>query len=542
MAKIVIINPRFEISFWGLEHCMPLFGKRANLPVANLALLAALVPKHHEVTLIDENVEDIDFERVGRADMVCLTGMSIQGRRLIEIIEELKSRGVMIVVGGPMATVEPESLEGLADVIFIGEADETWPQFLRDWEQGCHKSRYEQHEKTDVTKLPLPRIDLLKVDRYMFGSLQISRGCPFTCEFCDIIVTFGRRPRLKTSEQVLAELEAFRGAGFRIVFVVDDNLIGNKKAIKPILRDIVRWQQERAYPLTLFTEASLDLAEDDELMELMGLANFQNVFIGIETPNEDSLRETKKHQNVRPKAGTLLERVHRVQRRGIDVWCGMIVGFDHDDPSIFDLMPKFLAEAHIAAALISMLHAIPTTPLYDRLKQEGRLHDDDASDKYGTNVIPLGMSAKELREGFVQVTQECYSADAYFQRLDAQFVDENFKFSLHHLPYWTSHRWAWAKRCFLNYCRFGVVALRLLRFVADATLRSRYRQQLSRIFVARWREPHILFTYALKVATHYHYTAIARALLESERTGNVLPNAGRSFSRVKRRVEVRVAA
>ena len=197
--------------------------------------------------------------------------MSIQGRRLIEILEEVKSRGVMTVVGGPMATVEPEVLEGLADVIFIGEADETWPQFLNEWEQGYHKSRYEQQEKTDVTKLPLPRIDLLKINRYMFGSLQISRGCPFTCEFCDIIVTFGRRPRLKTSEQVLAELEAFQRAGLRIVFVVDDNLIGNKKAIKPILRDIVRWQQDRAYPLTLFTEASLDLAEDDELMELMGL-------------------------------------------------------------------------------------------------------------------------------------------------------------------------------------------------------------------------------------------------------------------------------
>ena len=173
-------------------------------------------------------------------------------------------------------------MEGLADIIFIGEADEAWPQFLNDWERGYHKNRYEQHEKTDVTKLPLPRIDLLKINRYMFGSLQISRGCPFTCEFCDIIVTFGRRPRLKTSEQVLAELEAFQRAGLRIVFVVDDNLIGNKKAIKPILRDIVRWQQDRAYPLTLFTEASLDLAEDDELMELMGRANFQNVFIGIE--------------------------------------------------------------------------------------------------------------------------------------------------------------------------------------------------------------------------------------------------------------------
>ena len=542
MADIVIINPRFEVSFWGLEHCMPLFAKRANLPVANLALLAALVPEHHEVTLIDENVEDIDFERVSCADLVCLTGMSIQGGRLIEIIEELKSRDVMIAVGGPMATVEPEALEGLADVIFIGEADVTWPQFLRDWEEGCPKGRYEQLEKTDVTKLPLPRIDLLKIDRYMFGSLQISRGCPFTCEFCDIIVTFGRRPRLKSSEQVLAELEAFLNAGLRIVFVVDDNLIGNKKAIKPILRDIVGWQQERAYPLTLFTEASLDLAEDDELMELMGLANFQNVFIGIETPNEDLLRETKKHQNLRPKAGTLLERVHRVQQRGIDVWCGMIVGFDHDDPSIFQVMPKFLAEAHIAAALISMLHAIPTTPLYDRLKQEGRLNDDDASDKYGTNVIPLGMSPKTLRDGFVQVTQECYSADAYFARLDAQFLDENFRFAVHHLPYWRNHRWAWAKRCFLNYCRFFGVTIRLLSFVADRALRLRYRRQLSRIFVARWHEPHILFTYALKVATHYHYAAIARALTDSQGDGAVMPNAGRSFSRVKRRTDVRAAA
>jgi radical SAM superfamily enzyme YgiQ (UPF0313 family) len=542
MADIVIINPRFEISFWGLEHCMPLFGKRANLPVACLGLLAALVPKRHKVTLIDENVEDIDFERVGRADMVCLTGMSIQGRRLIEIIEESKSRGIMTVVGGPMATVEPDSLEGLVDVIFIGEADETWPQFLSDWERGCHKSRYEQHEKTDVTKLPLPRIDLLRIDRYMFGSLQISRGCPFTCEFCDIIVTFGRRPRLKTSEQVLAELEAFQRAGFRIVFVVDDNLIGNKKAIKPILRDIIRWQQERAYPLTLFTEASLDLAEDDELMELMGLANFQNVFIGIETPNEDSLRETKKHQNVRPKAGTLLERVHRVQQHGIDVWCGMIVGFDHDDPSIFDLMPKFLAEARISAAIISMLHAIPTTPLYDRLKLEGRLNDEDASDKFGTNVIPLGMSREKLRDGFIQVMRGCYSADAYFQRLDAQFVDENFKFALHHLPYWESHRWAWAKRSFLNYCRFLVVGSRLLWSVPDVALRRRYRQQLMRVLRARWLEPHILFIYALRIAMHYHYAAITRALAPTKDGGDLMPDAGRSFSRVRRRIESKAAA
>jgi radical SAM superfamily enzyme YgiQ (UPF0313 family) len=248
----------------------------------------------------------------------------------------------------------------------------------------------------------------------------------------------------------------------KIVFVVDDNLIGNKKAIKEVLRDIIAWQQERAYPLTLFTEASLDLAEDDELMELMGLAGFQSVFIGIETPNEDSLKETKKLQNVRPNAGSLLERVHRVQAHGLDVWCGMIVGFDHDDPSIFDVMPKFLAESRISAALIGLLHAIPTTPLYDRLKQAGRLNDHDAADLYGTNVVPLGMSPEVLRDGFIQVMQECYAPDAYFQRLDDQFFGENFKFVMHQLPYWKSHRLAWIKRSFFNYVKFGAVASRLL--------------------------------------------------------------------------------
>lgn len=541
MADIVIVNPRFNISFWGLEHCMPLFGKRANLPVACLALLAALTPDRHDVTLVDENVEDIDFDRLARADLVCLTGMSIQGSRLVEILEEVKARGVTVAVGGPMATVEPESLEGLADVIFVGEADDTWPQFLREWEEGRHKSRYDQPDKTDVTQLPLPRVDLLKTDRYMFGSLQISRGCPFTCEFCDIIVTFGRRPRLKTSEQVLAELESFQNVGLKIVFVVDDNLIGNKKAIKPVLREIARWQQEREYPLTLFTEASLDLAEDEELMELMGLANFQSVFIGIETPNEDSLKETKKHQNVRPNAGTLLERVHRVQQHGIDVWCGMIVGFDNDDPSIFEVMPKFLDDARISAALIGMLHAIPTTPLYDRLKKAGRLNDDEASGRYGTNVVPLGMSCEDLREGFIDVMRQCYDADAYFRRLDTLFIDENFKFTMHQLPYWSNHRLAWAKRCLLNYSRFAVVSSRLLRHISDDALKARYRRQLKRVLRARWREPHILFIYSIKVAMHYHYAEIATALAKAERGGD-MPDAGRSFSRVKRPVEERAVA
>jgi radical SAM superfamily enzyme YgiQ (UPF0313 family) len=534
MADIVIINPRFDISFWGMEHCIGLLGKRANLPVACLALLAALVPDHHDVTLIDENVEDIDFSRLTRANLVCLTGMSIQGRRMREILERVRSFGVMTVVGGPLATVEEETLDGLADVVFVGEADETWAQFLRDWERGCHKSRYEQPAKTDVTRLPLPRIDLLKTDRYMFGSMQISRGCPFTCEFCDIIVTFGRRPRLKTREQILAELESFRKAGFRIVFVVDDNLIGNKKAIKPILCDIVRWQQERGYPLALSTEATLDLAEDEELMQLMGLANFWSVFVGIESPNEASLIETKKLQNVRPKAGTLLERVLRIQSHGLEVWCGMIVGFDHDDRPIFDAIPKFIEDARIGNALIGLLHAVPTTPLYARLKGSGRLNDDEASDRYGTNVVPLLMSREELRHGFVGAMQKAYTLDAYFGRVDALFIGDGFKFAPQQHDYWRRHRLAWARRGAGDYLKFLAVALRLLISVKDPALRSRYRRQLWRILHARGAEPQILLIYAIKIAMHYHCTAITKALGEADRGDGVMPDAIRSFSRAGR--------
>jgi radical SAM superfamily enzyme YgiQ (UPF0313 family) len=513
MADIVIINPRFAESFWGMENCVGLLGKRANLPVSCLPLLAALVPAHHQVTLLDENVEQIDFERLGRADLVCLTGMSIQGERMREILKEVRSRGVLTAVGGSMATVEEHKFDGLADVIFIGEADETWPQFLREWEQRRHARRYQQEQKSDLTKLPLPRVDLLKAQHYMFGSMQITRGCPFTCEFCDIIVTFGRRPRLKSSEQVIAELEAFLRAGLKIIFVVDDNLIGNKPAIKPILRDIVRWQQERAYPLTLFTEASLDLAEDEELMELMGLANFQSVFVGIESPNEDSLLETRKSQNVRPRAGTILERVHRIQQHGLEVWCGMILGFDNDSPSVFDAMSRFLADAKIGNALMGLLYAIPTTPLYARLSKEGRLNDDADTRTYGTNVIPLSMGRAELRDGFVRVMEDVYDADAYFERIDRLFVGDRFKFAAHQLPYWRRHRWAWTKRCAGNYVKFLFVAARLMSRVSERELRARYRRHLLRALRTRGFEPHILFIYSIKVAMHYHFFCLTRTMV-----------------------------
>ena len=332
MADIVLINPRFEVSYWGLEHALPFLGKRANLPVACLPLLAALTPEGHTVTLMDENVEAIDYERCARADIVGVTGMSVQRFRMKEILTELKRRGVFTVVGGPLVTVQEDYFEGMADVIFVGEAEETWPRFLGEWKHRLHQYRYEQAEKTDMTKVPTPRFDLLKMNRhYAFGSLQFSRGCPFQCEFCDIIVTFGRRPRMKTSEQVLNELDAIWAE------TDADRLHRRRQPDRQQEGDQARpprgdrpGRQRHGYPITFFTEASIDLADDAELLDLMVDANFIATFVGIESPNEESLRETKKFQNVRA-GGTLLEKVHRIQDAGIEVWCGMIMGFDNDD-------------------------------------------------------------------------------------------------------------------------------------------------------------------------------------------------------------------
>jgi radical SAM superfamily enzyme YgiQ (UPF0313 family) len=247
------------------------------------------------------------------------------------------------------------------DVIFVGEAEETWPRFLRDWARGSPAPRYEQAEKTELSQVPSPRLDLLKTRHYAFGSVQFSRGCPFRCEFCDIIVVFGRKPRLKTPAQVIAELENLRAHHMSMVFIVDDNLIGNKKAIKDLLQHVVAWQRANGFPISFVTEASLDLAEDDQLMRLMVDAGIEAVFIGIESTNANSLRETKKLQNVRG-SDSMVDKVHRIQNAGMEVWAGMILGFDNDDKTAFDAQSSFLASARINTAMIGMLAAPAEDP------------------------------------------------------------------------------------------------------------------------------------------------------------------------------------
>ena len=515
MADIVLINPRFEVSFWGMEFALPYFGKGANLPVACLPLLAALTPEGHTITLMDENVEPLDYERLARADIVGLTGMSVQRFRMTEILKELRARGIYTVVGGPWVTVQEDYFEDLADAIFIGEAEDTWPQFLKDWEAGAAAKRYEQSQPTDMTKVPCPRYDLLPSHRYLIGSMQFSRGCPFQCEFCDIIVTFGRRPRLKTSAQVIAELEALRASGLDLTFIVDDNLIGNKKAVKEVLRDVAAWQQQHGFPLSFFTEASLDLAEDEELMQLMVDANIQCVFIGIESPNEESLKETKKHQNVREKGGTILDKVRTIQRAGIEVWCGMIVGFDNDTPDIFDAQIKFLTEARIIHAMVGMLHAIPKTPLHARLAAEHRLDWADRSE-FGTNVIPLQMSREELCDGYLRVMQELYEPQAYFDRLDSLYLDKSFEPGAVQRRYLERHWWRRTREQAWNGLRGYVIYQRLMRGVRDPALRDEYRRRLKNLWRVR-RDPYYLFVYALKCALHYHYHCMLERMAQPDR-------------------------
>jgi radical SAM superfamily enzyme YgiQ (UPF0313 family) len=509
VAHIAIINPRFEQSYWGLEHALPLFRKRANLPVASLPLLAALTPPEHTVTLHDENVTPLNFEAIAKVDIVGVTGMSVQRFRMREIMQELKQRGAFVVVGGPWVSVKEDYFGELADVVFVGEAEDTWPQFLTEWQQGRHEKRYEQLEKTDMTRVPCPRYDQIDARHYMFGSMQISRGCPFQCEFCDIIITFGRRPRLKTIAQVIAEFEALWKNGMEIVFIVDDNLIGNKVAIKPLLAEIVAWQRMNAYPLTFFTEASLDLADDPELLQLMADANIQSVFVGVESPNESSLRETKKYQNVRSGA-TIVERIHRIQDAGLDVWCGMIVGFDSDDAKVFDAQRDFLRESRIVHAMIGMLSAIPKTPLYKRLAEEGRLDESDELE-FGTNIIPAQMTRAELRDGYVRLMHELYEPNAYFERLDRHFVHDRFCFGQSRVAYWRTHRWSWLKGESVHLARSAVLYWQLMRGVPDKALRREYRRRISRLLRIR-HDPVVLFVYILKCAMHYHHFTMARKM------------------------------
>jgi radical SAM superfamily enzyme YgiQ (UPF0313 family) len=411
-VRIHLVTPKNPPSFWTYDGILPTLEKRCIFPNLSMPTVAGLTGPGHEVSLVDENVRDIDFDV--EADLVGITGYIIHKQRILEIADEFRRRGRTVVIGGPFATLCPDELEDHCDVLFEGEAEETWPEFLRDFERGSWKRRYAPAELPDLSGAPMPRFDLLDVGKYHALTIQFARGCPFTCEFCDIIVMYGRRPRAKSVAQVMAEVDECHRLGAEQVFIVDDNFIGNQKLAKQLLRALGEWGRENGYPIDFNTEVSLNVAQDEELLELMRAANFTTVFIGIESPRVDSLLETKKNQNAR---GDLVESVRRVQSYGMQVQAGMIVVFDHDDASIFEEQLRFIQEARIPVSMTGMLQAMPKTPLHERVAREGRLLEESTGDQFVlSNIVPASMSTLELYRGYRWLIDQLYDFKNYRAR------------------------------------------------------------------------------------------------------------------------------
>ena len=398
--KILLINPRFPESFWSFQWAIDkvFTGKRALSSPLGLATLAALCPADWDVEIVDENVEEIPVSP--DAQIVGICGMGVQFKRQRELLEFYRCRGYFVVAGGSYASLCAELYESLADSVVAGEAEYVWKEFCRDFEAGRTKALYRETGEVSLHDSPTPRFDLLKLDRYQAVSLQFSRGCPFRCEFCDIIVMFGRKPRTKSLDQVERELDQLRDRNIRSVFFVDDNFIGNKPLAKALLAFLHDYQTRHDYWFDFGTEVSLNIAQDDELLRLFRKANFEWVFVGIESPDEASLKETLKFQNTRQ---DILSSVRKLYAQGINVYGGFIIGFDHDTLETFEKQHRFIMQSGIHAAMIGLLVAIPKTPLHTRLGREGRLMADaDVTDntKLGTNVIPKQMGYEGMVRGY----------------------------------------------------------------------------------------------------------------------------------------------
>jgi radical SAM superfamily enzyme YgiQ (UPF0313 family) len=402
--KIYLVAPKNPESFWTFDRILDTVDARCMFSNLALPTLAALTPSHHDVVLCDENTDPIDFD--SDADIVGVTGYIIHSKRMKEILDEFRRRGRFVVVGGPYASLCPDDLAAHADVVFVDEAELTWPAFLADYEAGSWQPKYEQIDKTDMEKVPLPRFDLLNLAAYRTVCVQFARGCPFQCEFCDIITIFGRRPRAKTIPQLMAEVRELARLGVERIFLVDDNFIGDKRRAKALLRAIVEFGRETDHAVDFNTEVSLDVAQDEEMLQLLRDANFQSIFIGIETPRKAALIESKKRQNAR---GDILESVLKVQSYGIRVDAGMIVGFDSDDPAIFQEQFDFIQAARIPVSMTGMLNAVPKTPLHDRLVKDDRLISFSTGDQFiMTNIIPKAMTREQLYRGYRDLIERLY--------------------------------------------------------------------------------------------------------------------------------------
>jgi len=411
----LLIYPEFPDTFWSFKHALRFLGKRAAQPPLGLMTVAALLPGHWQKRLVDTNVESLRDHDLKWADIVLLSGMHIQRPSLVEIVERCRAHGLPTVVGGPItSSVAKEDLK--ADYVVIGEAEALIADLVMDLERGEAKPVYQATERPEMSLSPLPDLSLIKMRQYSTMTVQYSRGCPFNCEFCDIIAIYGRRPRTKAVEQVIRELDQLRAAGWNdSVFIVDDNFIGNKARAKELLRALVEWRKETGWSFGFVTEASLNLADDRELLQLMKDAGFYSVFLGIETPDESGLIASNKLQNTRR---SLLDSVAMIQSYGMQVMGGFILGFDTDRDDIFDRMVDFIQKSGIPIAMVGLLQAMPGTQLFRRLRGEGRIVDENAGNNVGghMNFLPR-MDATRLVEGYHSVLKRIYNCEAYYERV-----------------------------------------------------------------------------------------------------------------------------
>jgi radical SAM superfamily enzyme YgiQ (UPF0313 family) len=423
--RVLLLYPLFPKSFWSFDKALELVGRKVSLPPLSLTTVAAILPQTWEFRLVDRNVRyesDADWYW---ADLVIISGMIVQKPDMLYLIESAKRRGKLVAVGGPYVSSVPEAAQAAGvDFLVLDEGEITLPMLVAALERGETSGVFRADgEKPAVTDTPVPRFDLLELDAYGDMSVQFSRGCPFQCEFCDIIVLYGRKPRTKTPAQLLAELQALYDLGWRrSIFVVDDNFIGNKRNVKLMLKELAPWMAAHGYPFTLSTEASVDLAQDQELLDLMIAANFTAVFLGIETPDTDSLSMTQKFQNTR---NSLVEAVQTINRTGLRVMAGFIIGFDGEKTGAGDRIIDFVEATAIPQALFSMLQALPNTALWHRLEKEGRLRAGDGEANIHqttlTNFVPT-RPLQEIAQEYVRCFWELYEPDRYLARVYRHFL------------------------------------------------------------------------------------------------------------------------
>jgi radical SAM superfamily enzyme YgiQ (UPF0313 family) len=413
--RVLLVYPETPDTFWSFRHVVRLVSRKSAFPPLGLLTVAAMLPRHWELRLLDLNVAPLTDQDLRWADYVMVSAMLVQRESVEAIAERCAAHGKPVVAGGPLFTTTHAAFPRIQHFV-LGEAEEVIPQLVADMQAGTVRPRYQAPGRPDITRTPPPRFDLIDLDDYVTMAVQFSRGCPYDCEFCDIVVMNGRVPRTKSPGQLIAELEVLRLRGWGgMVFVVDDNFIGDRKRTRAFLAELVRWRERTRPHFGFLTEASLNLADDPELCHLMVQAGFRKVFVGIETPSLESLSECHKTQTQRR---DLVEAVKVLQRAGLEVMGGFIVGFDHDEDDIFERQFEFIQRSGVVTAMVGLLTALPQTRLYERLRREGRIESESSGNNTDTTLnFRPSLDREFLHAGYRALMRRLYEPKAYYRRL-----------------------------------------------------------------------------------------------------------------------------